>query len=1106
MRDLALGPDSLPQDLDSGSPKDGARPSGIPRIAGSVVTAVGMAVLSGWFVDIEALKVLLPQQVAMNPVTAACLALMGLVLMSLTLAARAGRSVFVWSSRFVGMTVVAIGLGKFAELLFNVSIGFDSFLFTSELAEAPVITNQMAPNTALCLSFLGAALVCLAGASRRLAAAGQICALSAAVIAMVAMARYFPTGLHSSAACLILAAGLLWTQPHLGIMAVVSRRDLQARADLPFSLPMLTGAFITLMVIVCASFWGGEQARSSIDVIEKTRESQLGVERLLTLLEGAEARQRGFLLTGDEKYFTHFEQAAAALEASFGNVTGLAGENPARRRQLDEMGLRIIDVLSQLRATIALSRTGGPEAATAAIGSSGVAMLLNEIRAIVDAMNNEQEAILDRLGERQESILLLVRIAELFGIVILAIAGMTLTQQATQTMNALKSARESDAAATAAATAANRSKSDFLASMSHEIRTPLNGVLGNLELLAQSDLNPAQEDLLFDADKAAKSLLALIGNVLDFSKIEAGKLAIETVDMKPDLVIQEAVDIVQSRARQKGIQVTASIGTGVPESILGDPTRLRQILLNLLGNAVKFTATGGVHVRLSVTGWDGDVCRLLFEVHDSGRGFEASKAEELFEPFTQDKQNATDVSEGTGLGLSICRRLVETFGGAIGSDSVPGGGSTFWFTLPARVVTTEQAEAPLDLGKRRIVFIEPPSSQRPQALHSYFQARGATVLTAETSEDALVIGRKALLKGEHIDIAIHVLQRSAWPAPEVSATLREMGAVPVVAGTLGAATDWRRALQSGASYLLADTTEHPPIDRNIRRILGGTSKASARSPRGSRIELANRAALVGKHLLVIEDRLINQTVIQRQLKALGVSCAVAANGLEALEKVESPERFDAILCDCSMPIMNGYEFTRALRRRELGLADGRHMPVIAMTANAFREDMESCFNAGMDDFISKPVVMARLVAVLLQWLGGDAAPAILARDPDASGPEHPGTASLDLPALFKMMATDDREIVLDHLKDFSSAAWESWQQVAINARDSDAIELGLAAHGAKGEAQSAGANALGELYGHLEVSAKAGDMGNVALILQRIPAELARVADFIDSYKAGVRT
>ena len=171
-------------------------------------------------------------------------------------------------------------------------------------------------------------------------------------------------------------------------------------------------------------------------------------------------------------------------------------------------------------------------------------------------------------------------------------------------------------------------------------------------------------------------------------------------------------------------------------------------------------------------------------------------------------------------------------------------------------------------------------------------------------------------------------------------------------------------MQSGASYLLADTTEHPPIDRNIRRILGGTSKASARSPRGSRIELANRAALVGKHLLVIEDRLINQTVIQRQLKALGVSCAVAANGLEALEKVESPERFDAILCDCSMPIMNGYEFTRALRRRELGLADGRHMPVIAMTANAMVGDRERCLACGMNDYVAKPIKVPLLKEAL----------------------------------------------------------------------------------------------------------------------------------------------
>ena len=624
-------------------------------------------------------------------------------------------------------------------------------------------------------------------------------------------------------------------------------------------------------------------------------------------------------------------------------------------------------------------------------------------------------------------------------------------------------------------------------------------------MLAQSDLAPEQEELLFDVDKAAKSLLALIGNVLDFSKIEAGKLAVENVDVEPDLVIQEAVDIVQSRARQKGIQVSASVGAGVPATIKGDPTRIRQILLNLLGNAVKFTAAGGVHMRLSVKAWDGDICHLLFAVHDSGRGFDAAKADELFEPFTQDNKSSSDMTEGTGLGLSICRRLVETFGGEIGCDGVPGGGATFWFTLPAPVVTPEQTGPRTDLSHRTVLFIAPPSSQQPRELLAYFQARGATVLMAEDSEAALVIGRKSLLNGEHIDLAIHVLQGSAWPAAEVAATLRELGAVPIIAGSAGAAPDWRRALHAGASYLLVDSSVEPPFDRNIRRILGGTTKASTRLARGHRVDFADRTALVGKPLLVVEDRLVNQTVIKRQLTALGISCAIAANGLEGLEKIKSVEHFDAVLCDCSMPKMNGYEFTRALRRLELDGADGAHMPVIAMTANAFREDMETCFNAGMDDFISKPVIMARLVAVLLQWLCADAAPAVSGGGPDAAALARP-TGPVDLAAVFELLATDDRKVVVDHLKDFSSAAWTSWKHVETNASDSNTAELGLAAHGARGEAQSAGATALGELYESLELSAKAGDMGSVARVMRRIPAELARVADFIDVYKTGAQT
>jgi len=1076
-------------------------PGAVSRIAGVCAAIIGAIALIGWIIDVEELKRVLPLQVSMNPATAACLALIGLALIGLTYPERRGLSFIVWLSRLIGMIVAIIGVGKFIELLFHLNIGFDRFLFTRQLAEhTSSVTNQMAPNTALCLSFLGVSLVCLAGPSRRLIVTGQICALSAAAIAMIAVARYFPIGLHSAFASVILSAGLLWIHPHQGIMAVVIRRDILTRSELPFSLPMLTGAFITLVVVICASFWGVEQIRSSIDVTAKVREAQFDVERMLTLLEGAEAGQRGFLLTAEEKYITYFEKSAATLDDSLRHTNERARNNVTQRQHLNEIGLRAAAMLAELREAIAVSRTAGPEAAATLVRGGESALLMDQIRATIDLLDAEQEGLLEQQAARQERILLLVRLAEAFGIVVLSIAGVTLTQQAKQALNAQKRARESEAAATVAATAANRSKSEFLASMSHEIRTPLNGVIGNLELLAQSDLAPAQEELLFDADKAAKSLLALIGNVLDFAKIEAGKLAVENVDITPDYVIQEAVDIVQSRARQKGIQVTASIGPGVPETIKGDPTRIRQILLNLLGNAVKFTTEGGVHVRLSVKKWDGEICHLLFAVHDSGRGFDAAKTGDLFEPFTQDNKNSSDMTEGTGLGLSICRRLVETFGGDIGCDSVPTGGATFWFTLPVCVVNPEQTGPRPDLSNRTVLFIVPSSSHTPRELLSYFQARSATVLTAENSEAALAIGRKALLKGEHIDFAIHVLQGSAWPAPKVAVTLRELGAVPIIAGTIGSAMDWRRALHSGASYLLADTSLEPPIDRNIRRILGGTSKASTRVTRGNRVELADRAALVGKHLLVVEDRLINQTVIQRQLKALGIGCTIAANGLDGLEKIKGIEHYDAVLCDCSMPKMNGYEFTRALRQREQDLADGTHMPVIAMTANAFREDMESCFNAGMDDFISKPVIMARLVAVLLQWLSDAAAPLVLSHVPGAARPPRPAAGAVDLAAVFELMATDDREIVVDHLKDFSSAAWKSWKHVEINARHTDTTELGVAAHGAKGEAQSAGATALGALYGSLELSAKARDMSNIAQVMRRIPAELARVSTFIDGY------
>jgi len=1076
----------------------------VPRIAGLLVMLIGTVVLIGWASDSESLKRIFSQTAAMNPMTALCFALMGAALMARRDVASYGSSAnAVGPMRILGVVVAGVGLAKFAELLFSLNVGFDKLLFAEKLVgPAAVASNLMAPNTALCLTFLGASLFCLSGRAPRLIAAGQIFAACAAVITVVAAGRYFPAGLNNTLATVVLAAGLLWSYPHHGVMALLNRHGLSAKSELPFSFTMLAGAFITLVTIICASFWGEEQTRASVDAIARTREIQLHIERTLTSLQTARTEQRSFLLTGEEKYLASLDQAEAAARDSFRSLAAVSRKTAADQSSISDIALYIDVNLMGLRADIAVLRAAGPQAAISAIKSGDGDASMQKLRAVIATMNAAEEAVLGQQADRQEKILLFVRIAEVFGIAILIVVGLTLTAQAKQALNAQKSARDREAAATAAAKAANRSKSEFLASMSHEIRTPLNGVIGNLELLAQSELAAEQEELLFDADKAAKSLLALIGNVLDFSKIEAGKLAVENVDIKPDAVIQEAVDIVQSRARQKGIQVTASIGPGVPETIKGDPTRIRQILLNLLGNAVKFTAAGGVHVRLTVKAWEGNICHLLFAVHDSGRGFEPSIAGELFEAFTQDNKNLIDTTEGTGLGLSICRSLVETFGGEIGSEAVPGGGATFWFTLPVHVVVPEQIAPRHDLSGRTTLIVSPMPGPSLDGLLGYFQSRGACVLVAESAEAALVTGRKTLLKGAHIDLAIYFQQGSIWPDPNVAATLREQGAVPIIFGTPGAATDWRAALQSGASYLLAGFSDESTIDRNIRRILGGTTRVGVIGNRSAKIIHSDKAALTGKHLLVLEDRLVNQTIIQRQLKTLGITCTIAANGVEGLARVDSVEHYDAILCDCSMPKMNGYEFTRALRKLEQDRADGSHLPIIAMTANAFREDMETCFNAGMDDFVSKPVTLARLVAVLMQWLTNDLVPAgdPAVHEPDSTKPI--AEDAIDVTALRELLGTDDRDVVLQILEEFKDAAWNSWREVEGKAADNDTPGLCRAAHGAKGEAKSAGAATLGELYETLEISAKTGHTGNIRPVMRRIPAELSRITDYINSYHA----
>jgi CheY-like chemotaxis protein/HPt (histidine-containing phosphotransfer) domain-containing protein len=630
--------------------------------------------------------------------------------------------------------------------------------------------------------------------------------------------------------------------------------------------------------------------------------------------------------------------------------------------------------------------------------------------------------------------------------------------------------------------------------MSHEIRTPLNGVIGNLELLAQTRLGDDQEELLHDADRAAKSLLGLIGNILDFSKIEAGKLSIERVEMNPAAIVREAVNIIQSRARQNGIFVTSSVVADVPEIVVGDPARLRQILLNLIGNAVKFTAAGGIHLRVTVDRQGAGSDQLMFAVHDSGKGFYNTKAASLFEAFTQDYKLSAENFEGTGLGLSICKSLVETMGGKIGCEGVPGEGASFFFTLPAPTIAVASATTPPDLSGRYVLLINVARDEEPEELLTYFTARRAIVRTTRVQQ-AAAIAENLRAQDKSVDLAIYVPKSDEPPPSGLVAALRKQRTVTMVYSRDSSAAAWRRSLKAGAAYLLARDLVPACLDQNIFDITGLGGRGRQRVTPDQLPNRTGRVNLEGKRILVLEDRVVNQTIITKQLRNFGIVPTIAGNGLLGLKKIEEGS-YDLIFCDCSMPEMDGYAFTRTLRKREASSGSAR-TPVIAMTANAFREDMEKCIAAGMDDFLSKPVTLDRLGAVLAKWLGGE-------RDEiDHRSSSDGGSDVIDMTVLRDLLGTDDRATMNEILNAFVVAANESWNEIQANAAAIDGLSLSRLAHGAKGEARNAGAVKLGELYAELEQVSKLGDRENIAKVLTQIPGEVDRVERFIAKYVEG---